>query len=137
MARPPAPSRLVDTLEGDDLAKRRLKVFLQIWQGERTNAEACERLEVSPTTLRKLLARALQGALEALAPKAPGRPHGPEADPIVAELRAELAQHKQELVVERGRTQIALCTTPPALSATPDPRSKKNATRRPPVVRPA
>jgi transposase-like protein len=108
MARPPAQSRLVDTLEGDDLAKRRLKAVLQTITGERSIADACARLGIGATALFELRTRALYGALAGLAPGAPGRPVTPAEDPEVAALRTELAQKDRELQVERLRTQLAL-----------------------------
>jgi transposase-like protein len=108
MARPPEQSNLVDPLEGSDEAKRRLKVVLQTISGERSIAEACERLDISATMLFELRTRALLGALAGISPAAPGRPAEPEEDPQLIALRSLLKQKELELDIERLRTQLAL-----------------------------
>ncbi|MGH3421447.1 MAG: helix-turn-helix domain-containing protein [Rhodanobacteraceae bacterium] len=132
MARPPARSRLVDTLEGDDLAKRRLKVVIQTITGECTIAEACERLEVSETALRDYRTRALYGALAGLTPGTPGRPRNAVKDPALTRLQTQVQTQQLQLLLEKTQTQLALLATalpPPVAPA----RGKK---KQPPPVNP-
>jgi transposase len=101
----------VDRLEGEDDAKRRLRVVLETLSGTKSIEAACEELHVSSSRFHEMRRQALQSALDGLAPGASGRPRrpGPDADP---ERLSTLEQEKQELEAElyasMVRTEIAL-----------------------------
>jgi transposase len=76
----------------------------------RTIAEACQALGLSEAQFHRLRNRALAGALEALEPRAVGRPPRqvtPEQERI-AELEAELGAMKVELRAAEIREELAL-----------------------------
>jgi hypothetical protein len=109
--RPPDGPKHADHLDGDDEAKRRLRILLETLSGERSVESACEELGVSPSRFHELRREALQAALDGLAPGASGRPKrkGPESDPKRLEaLQRENDELKFELQAAFVRTEIAL-----------------------------
>lgn len=109
--RPPDGPKHVDRLDGDDEAKRRLKVVLETLSGERSIEDACAELGVSPSRFHELRHDAMQGALSALAPGASGRPkqQAPETDPErLAALEREKEELQAELLASMVRTEIAM-----------------------------
>ena len=109
--RPPDGWKHVDRLDGDDARKHRLRVVLETLSGERSIEQACEELGVSPSRFHEIRHEALQGALDGLAPGAPGRPQraDPAADPERRKaLERENEELKRELQASFVRTEIAL-----------------------------
>jgi hypothetical protein len=109
--RPPDGPKHADHLDGDDEAKRRLRILLETLSGERSVESACEVLGVSASRFHELRREALQAALDGLAPGASGRPKrkDPEVDPKRLEaLERENDELKFELQAAFVRTEIAL-----------------------------
>jgi len=130
--RPPLGSGHVDGLEGPEASKERLRIILETLSGERTVAEACEVLGIGETRYHALRREALSGALEALAPRAPGRPRREESpeDRRVKELESQVADLEEEIVCQRARLELAL-TMPHVLHLPEsDALKKKFAERR-------
>jgi transposase-like protein len=97
-------------LAGDPESKWRLQVILSTLTGEMLVEEAYEALDIGPTQLASLRRRALQGALDALVPRAGGRPRKEatvSADEVVA-LRARNAELERQLAEMRARVEVAL-----------------------------
>lgn len=110
MARPNKGLGHVDGLQGDPESKWRLQVILATLTGEMLVEEAYEELDIGPTQLATLRRRALQGALDALVPRALGRPRTEvtvSADEVAA-LRARNAELERQLAAMRARVELAL-----------------------------
>lgn len=123
----------VDGLEAEAQTKERLKWILRSLEDSCTVREAAQALGVSEARFRTLREQALAGALEALAPRAPGRPPAPKEDPEVVRLREENQALLFELQAAFARTEIALAM-PHVLRERPpgEAREKKgSAPRRP------
>ena len=109
MARKTSPKRLVESLEGEASTKAQLGAVLDVLAEKKTVADACAELGVSEATFHRLKEKALAGALEALVPKAAGRPPKPEETPSdVKELQRKLRETRIELEASRIREEIAL-----------------------------
>jgi len=108
--RPPEGPKHVDKLDGDEEAKRRLRIVLETLSGERSVEEACADLGVSASRFHEMRREALQAALDGLAPGASGRPKRPaEVDPgRQAALEHENKELRLELQGSLVRTEIAL-----------------------------
>ena len=117
----------IDDLYGDDVAKERQKAILQTVSGELSVREAAKRLGLSEARVRTLRAEALQGMLDALEPKPPGRPPK-EAERIepsaVEELEHQIRELKVDLQIARARTELAL-TMPHVLKDRPQPGAEE------------
>jgi transposase len=100
----------VDKLEGEEAEKQRLRLILQTLNGELSVKEAAEALGLSESRVHELRDQALQGALDALTPKAAGRPMQVETPEQKEnrELKAQLLEAQKELLAERVRTEVAL-----------------------------
>ena len=110
MPRPNKGLEHVNALDGDPESKWRLQVILATLTGEMLVEEAYEDLEIGPTQLANLRRRALQGALDALAPRATGRPRKEatiSADEVVA-LRKRNAELERQLTDMRARIELAM-----------------------------
>ena len=110
MPRPNKGLGHVDALAGDPESKWRLQVILSTLTGEMLVEEAYEELDIGPTQLANLRRRMLQGALDALVPRAGGRPRKEEAvsaDEVEA-LRARNAELERQLAEMRARVELAL-----------------------------
>jgi hypothetical protein len=107
--RHPQGVELVAQLNGSDQAKQRLQVILEVVAGRCRVQQACARLGLGEDRLGQVRKAALQGALQALEPKTPGRPRCPEAVAArgVAELAARVVELEQELQLSRVREEIA------------------------------
>jgi hypothetical protein len=105
----PQGVELVAQLNGSDQAKQRLQVILGVVAGRCRGQQACARLGLGEDRLRQIRQAALQGALEALEPKAAGRPRRQEGGAArrVAELEARVAELEQELRLSQVREEIA------------------------------
>ena len=109
--RPPEGPQHVNRLEGDDEAKRRLRVVLETLSGTKSIEEACDELHVSSSRFHEMRREALQSALDGLAPGASGRPRrpGPDVDPErLSKLEHENQELQAELSASMVRTEIAL-----------------------------
>ena len=118
MARPNKGLGHVDGLQGDQESKWRLQVILATLTGEMLVEEAYEELDIGPTQLATLRRRALQGALDALVPRALGRPRQEVTVPAdeVAALRARNAELEHQLAAMRARVELAIL---PSLGKSP------------------
>lgn len=108
--RPPLGAALVDNLEGPDESKRRLKVILEVLSKEKTVEAACAELGIERARFYQLERAALEGALDGLEPRAPGRPPRPpasDAELEVERLRKKLAEAKFEAFAAKVREEIA------------------------------
>jgi len=108
--RPPLGPGLVDTLQGPDEAKRRLKVILETVAGTRTIADACAELGICEAAFHELRKQALAAAVAGLAPRPVGRPRK-DADPEqrrIQELEAQVFLLKKDLQVAHLRQELAI-----------------------------
>lgn len=109
--RPPDGPKHVERLDGEDEAKTRLRLVIETLSGVRSIEDACAELGVSPSRFHELRNEAMQGALDALAPGASGRPRQQEPDPDperLAALERENQELQAELLASMVRTEIAL-----------------------------
>lgn len=132
--RPPLGSAHVVGLDGDRNQKKRLRVILESLSGELTIADACKRLTIGESRFHELRHQVLQSALDALAPRAPGRkPKAVRVDPEELDfVRRENGWLREELELSRLRTEIAL-VMPEILrepKSEPPVRGGKNPARR-------
>jgi transposase InsO family protein len=128
MSRPTKGVEHVESLAGDETAKRRLRAVLRTIAGDLAVEEACRELSISPARFHELREEALEGALRALEPKPAGRPPAPEPDPELAALRKKNADLERDLEAAHIRTEIAIVM--PHLLKPPQGRRKKGISRR-------
>jgi hypothetical protein len=88
----------VETLDGSERAKERLRVFLETLHGELTVPEACGRLGLHESYFHELRHRWLQEALALLEPQPVGRP--PQKPPLDGSSPSELARDNARLAAE-------------------------------------
>lgn len=128
--RRPSGPRLVQGLQGSELAKHRLQVVLQTVAGERTIFEACQELGIGTSAFHALRRQTLQVALADLEPRPVGRPRreavSAEAEQLT-ELEAERDRLSQELQLSQVREELALCM--PAVFGAGSAARKKKARR--------
>jgi hypothetical protein len=100
----------IDELDGAVEDKRRLKVILATGSGEARLFESCEELDVGETRFRQLCRLALQGALDGIKPKPPGRPSKAATleTQRIAELERLLAEKELALQQTLVREEVAL-----------------------------
>lgn len=108
MARPTDGLKHVDRLQGPAEQKLRLRVVLEVLQGERTVEQACEVLEVKPARFHELRNQALEGALAGLAPGRAGRPKRPSEPSEVRRLTEENEELQERLYAAQIREELAL-----------------------------
>lgn len=108
--RPPLGSAHVDSLDGPEELKQRLRVVLDVIARACTIEDACCKLGVCPARLHEMRQQVLAGALAALAPGRPGRPaRQPEpGEERIRELEHELDEARIDLQAARTRLEIAL-----------------------------
>ena len=109
--RPPLGPELVNTLDGSELAKQRLRVVLQTISGELTVPQACARLQLSEARFHELRSACLQTACAAFEPKAVGRPAPPpptEQEQKIQHLEQQLTELKVDLRAAQIREELAL-----------------------------
>jgi len=132
--RRPAGLECMDELAGTPEDKERVKAVLDTVYGQARLPEACHRSGVGETRFRQLRQEALQGALNAIAPRPAGRPRraSPSEAERIRELEQALAQKELELQEARLRAEIAL-VLPRAVAAKPEPEKKtrRRRTKRP------
>jgi len=128
--RPPLGAELVNTLDGSELAKQRLKIFLQTISGELTVPQACERLQLSEARFHELRSACLQTACEAIEPKAVGRPAPQpptEQEQKIQKLEEQLKELKIDLQASQIRERMALLM--PEVMVRPDEREQDRRKR--------
>jgi len=78
--------------------------------GTRSVADVCAELGIGRAYFQELRAKALEGALAALAPQDPGRRPRTEAVPVeeLAALREQKAQLEEELATMMVRVELAM-----------------------------
>ncbi len=112
MARPVKGPDLVDDLDGEAEAKRRLKVILEQISGECTVAEAMEELGIGRSRFFELRSKVLKSALAGLAPKARGRPSYPgyteEDEAELQRLREHYDRELMELKIANVKEELRL-----------------------------
>jgi transposase len=130
--RPPGGSHHVMTLAGGVEEKHRLRVILDVMAQTMSVKQACTVLGVSEARFHQLRQQVLQGALDSLAPRRPGRPRAsqPHDTPQVEELRRQVRELEMDLQAALVRTELAL-SMPQVLMDRAVRRSKKNS-RNPP-----
>jgi len=114
MGRPNKGADHVDALDAEQHARERLRLVLLTLCGELSNEDAAGELGIGPSQLANLRTRALQGAVDALAPLRPGRPrkHDVVVDQRVRALQAKVAALEKELQQAQVREQLALAAVP-------------------------
>lgn len=128
--RPFAGSSHVMELDGGVEEKHRLRVILDVLRGVTSVGQACATLQISPARFHQLRAQVLQSALDALAPRAPGRPRtAPREDTTqVEELKRQVRELEMDLQAALVRTELALAM-PQVLI---DRKRRKKNSRTPP-----
>ena len=134
MARPNKGLAHVDGLRGDPEAKWRLKVLLATLTGEMLVDEACDELDLGTTQLANLRRQALQGALDALEPRAGGRPrHAATVTPEEVEaMQQRIVELERDATVLRARLELAILPLLKETRRTKSPRKASSAAKRPP-----
>lgn len=126
MGRPTKGLELLDALDASPRARRRLRVIFELMTGAITMAEAEDRLQLCASRIDALRRQMLADALSSLEPKTPGRPRKERprpADDSKEAFEAEIGYLKEELEIERVRTEIAF--TMPHLLKKRAPRRKR------------
>ena len=112
-----------------DRARRRAEMILKVRSGEITATEAARLLGMSRKTYYQWEDRALQGMLEGLTEKEPGRPQAPKPDPQKALLEKKVAE-----LEKRIETMAELYDLRQVLDdlnrETPNPTKKSPTTRK-------
>lgn len=134
--RPPRKEKIVDELPAGEQERQRLQVILKTVSGELGVPEACAQLNLSESRFHDLRRKALEGALEALAPRQAGRPRKlDEPEPgQLEELEEQVKELEFELQAARVKTEIAV-TMPHLLRENPG-KAKKAKKRGPQRRRP-
>jgi len=123
--RPMDPRGQVQRLEGDELAKQRLKAVLATLRGERSIDDACAELGIGASRFFELKQEALRGAVEALTPRPAGRPPRAVAAATREQLlEARIRELEQELQCAYVRTELALAL--PRLKQRPEKKRKRH-----------
>jgi transposase len=119
-------------LEGGVDEKHRLRVILDVMGGSMSVKQACEVLGISEARFHQLRHQVLQGALDSLAPKRPGRPPAsqPEDTSCVEDLKQQVRELELDLQAALVRTELALAM-PQVLMDRGARRGKKNSSKLP------
>src|SRR5208282_6645384 len=107
--RKPIGVRLVESLDGSERAKLRLKAILETLSGQRSIPEVCEALGIQESMFHRVRSEVLQTALDRLEPRPLGRPPQqplPE-DVRLAELEEENLRLQMELKAAEVRRELA------------------------------
>lgn len=139
MGRKPLAAGHVDRLEGSELARLRMRLFLETMMGEVTIPEACRELGVCESRFHAHRHAWLQEALTLLEPRRTGRPpNAPPADGLAqrfGELEVENRQLRQQLQVAEVREQLVGILPPTARDDSPPIKKRvggdKQSVRRP------
>ena len=108
--RPNKGSELVNSLNGDEESKLRLKVILETIAGKITVIEACDKLNICESRFHKIRSEILQNSLDLLQPKPKGRPslEYDEKTEKIKELTKELRETKLENKVLQVKSELAV-----------------------------
>jgi hypothetical protein len=108
--RTPSPQKLLESLEGSELAKRRMRWIMLTLSHQCAVQQACEDLGISEAAFHKLRRSAMRQFIMDLEPKRRGRPREapPQADPQMLELQEQNRQLTLQLTASRVREEIAL-----------------------------
>lgn len=106
-------------LMGDEGAKRNATLILEVLAGLRTPTEASEALGVSAMRYYVLERRALEGMVQALAPRAKGKRRRPE------DALQEAGREKVRLEREMGRLQALVRAAQRTMGLPPPPSREK------------
>ena len=122
MARPNKGSAHVAKVQGDEVSKRRVAVIFSTMPATRTVAEACRELCVGPTQFANLRTRALEGAVQGMAPRPTGRPRllPSPSEQEMAALRQRVAELERDNAILQARLELAVL---PRTRETPRPKS--------------
>ena len=110
MGRKPSGSKLVEGIEGSELAKARVGAILDCLTGRKKIEEASEDLGIQQAMFFRMRSEALSGAVAALEPKPMGRPRKdrtPEEEEIEG-LKLQMKRKELELKAAHIREEIAL-----------------------------
>jgi len=133
VSRPGKGVEHVETLEGSEEARRRLRGVLETISGELTVEAACEGLGLSAARFAEIRKEALAAALGSLELKPAGRPPAPTPDPAVGRAEEEIRRLRRELEASRIREEIALTmphlVRPPAGGEKGGDRAKRDGRR--------
>lgn len=113
----------VRPLRGDEAAKRSAALVLEVLAGLRTPSEAATALGVSTMRYYVLERRALEGMVQALAPRPKGKRRRPE-DALV-----EAGREKVRLERENGRLQALVRAAQRTMGVPPAPAREKEKTK--------
>ncbi len=132
MARPVKGPDLVDDLDGESEAKRRLKVILEQIGGQRTVEEATAELGIGRSTFFELRGKVLRSALAGLEPQPRGRPAEPADPEAEAEERERLRQmyddQLTELMISNVKEELRL-VMPEVVLGTPEYKAEEKKRR--------
>jgi hypothetical protein len=134
LGRKPQGTALVTPLAGSALAKRRMTLFLQTLSGQCTVGLACAELGIGESRFFAQRSDWLQGALELLEPRSPGRPVKAELLPTPTDLES-LRQRIRELEARAAVAEVKaeLANALPHVIHPPAPVKKTTRSpRRPP-----
>ena len=128
--RPPLGAKLLDSLDGSALAKRRARAILATLSGEWTTLEAMKFLDCNEARFHALRKRTLSEMVQGLEPRTPGRkPKVTDPrDEEIARLRRELEKTQHALRAVDVRLELAAANL--GVGAPRAPRSKKRRTPR-------
>ena len=109
MGRPNKGAEHVDRCDGSQQALLRAKCIQQTINGELSVNAACAEMGVSRFHFRDLRERFLQGGVDALEPRPPGRPRKRDAeqDAREVELQARIKELERQLVIARAQAELA------------------------------
>jgi hypothetical protein len=126
MSRPNLGLGHIEKLEGGREPKARLRTILETVFGSVSVNDAAERLGVSPSRFSELRDQALEGALEALSPRAAGRPPSRCQEALaILDLKRELREAHYQLEVERVRAEILMTMPEVVLGKARPPRGSR------------
>lgn len=123
----PSGPEYVESLDGSEQAKKRLRVVLETMTGTLRVQEACQILQLSEQRFHQLREELLQAALERLEGKPMGRPRRELAEEDPQRLREQVAELEAELQAAQVREEIALVL--PKLMQQPAAPGKKTKRR--------
>ena len=108
--RKPDLEGLVDRRDGSEEAKRKAKALLPTLGEDLTVIDAGRKLGLNEGRAHVWRERMLQGAIDALEPRAPGRPKRAEEpkDEEIDRLEKENAALRRELLLARVREELSL-----------------------------
>ena len=110
MGRKPEGSKLVEGLEGSEMARARVGAILDCLTGRKTVEEASQELGIHQAMFFRLRTEALAGAIAALEPKPMGRPPKivSAEEKEIEELKLMLKRKDLEIRAAQIREEIAL-----------------------------